>query len=144
MSLAKVKKQFFSTKKVINFLDRKTLSVLGKFGGLVRKTAQRSMRSRKKSQKSGQGLPPFAHGRKLLRKLLFYSLDTTTQTVLVGPLLLNSTKSIGVPKLMEVGGTVADIVNGKSVTKDYKGNPFMIPAFQMHIGKVAAMYKAKR
>lgn len=142
-NLVRIKKLFFDRPKVSRYFDRKTLYALNWFGGNVRKTAQRSMRSRKGSQKSGQGKAPFAHGQKLLRKLLFYSMEERKKTVVVGPILLDKTADLGVPRLMEQGGRVAGTYKGKPIVKDYKGNPYMIPAFNIHIGKVASMYRNK-
>lgn len=141
-SLANIKKQFFRKDTVVRYLKRKTFKVLNMFGGSVRKTAQRSMRSRKGSAPRGQ--PPYAHGKRLLRKLLFYSLDRSNETVVVGPLKLQKTADIGVPLLLEEGGRIAAQVNGKTVVKDYSGNPYMIPAFNLYIPKVAGWYKSIR
>lgn len=141
MNLLKIKKAFFRKDTIGKYLSRKTFRVLNKFGGLVRKTAQRSMRVRKKGV-APKGQPPFAHGKKLLRKLLFYSLNDSKDTVVVGPLLLQKTAKLGVPKLLEQGGTISQSVKGKTVTRRYHGNPYMIPAFNIFIPQVASWYKA--
>lgn len=141
MGAFKWKKLFFRRDMIGKYLDRKTYYVLNKFGGLVRKTAQRSMRAKK--GKSAKGTPPYAHGKKLLRKLLFYSMEKKKKTVIVGPVLLSKTAKIGVPSLQEEGGTIAVKLKrvDKIVTKQYPPRPFMKPSFDIHIGKVAAMYK---
>jgi hypothetical protein len=114
------------------FLDRpavkKRLSAqarkgLGRAGGKVRLTAQRSMRyvqseelqlqkvaagKRKRvrlSQASPAGSPPHAvQPHPLIRKFLFYALDPTTGTLVVGPERLP--RGTGAPAVHEHGGTV--------------------------------------
>lgn len=138
--LARIKQAFLDREKVQKSLDKKSLKVLARYGGSVRKTAQYSMRSRKKSAPKGQ--PPYAHGKKLLKRLLFYSLEKQRKTVVVGPVLLSETAKEGVPKLMEVGGTITRRVKDKSVKYVYTGHAFMKPASEVHIGKVASWYKS--
>jgi hypothetical protein len=131
--LAEVKKQFFDRLTVKKALDRKTLKVLNSFGGTVRKTAQYSMRSRKGPSKAGE--PPHAHGKKLLRKLLFYSLDPKSKSVIIGPILKPTTEKLHIPRTHEIGGSIKQ--------KHYPPRPYMKPAFAKHVGKVAALYKSK-
>ena len=142
-AVATIKKQFFRPDLVVKYLDRKTYRVLNRFGGTTRKIAQRSMRVKPEGvyQKSGSGKPPFAHGKQNLRKLLFYAFEAGKKTVVVGPVKFERTKSTGVPRIMEFGGSVAAKVRGRSVRKKYKGNPFMKPAFDQVVGKVAGWYK---
>lgn len=137
--LVKIKRQFFRKDTVGRYLKRKTFKVLNMFGGNVRKTAQRSMRSKKGIAPKGQ--PPYAHEKKLLRKLLFYSLDKNSESVVVGPLKLQKTSKLGVPKLLEEGGKIAAQENGRTVVKSYDAHPYMIPAFNLFVPKVAGWYK---
>lgn len=142
-SVARIKKAFFRPDIVGKYLDKKTFKILNMFGGKVRKTAQRSMRKKANDvhQKSGQGLPPFSHGKQELRKLLFYSLEREIKNVVVGPVKFERTGTKGIPRLMEIGGRIATTLRGKPITKEYKGNPYMIPAFEMYVGQVASWYR---
>lgn len=138
--LAEVKKNFFDRQKVKRVLDRRTIKILAKFGGIVRKTAQFSMRSRK--GKSSPGQPPYAHGKKLLRKLIFFSVNPIKKTVVIGPILKDSTENLKITRLHEVGGTLLSKHKGKVITQKYPKRPSMVPAFKQHVGKVASLYRS--
>lgn len=138
-SFATITSQFFDSGKVQKTLDRKTLRVLSKFGAFVRRSAQFSMRSGKGTARPGQ--PPFAHGGKELKRLLFFSYDALTKTVFIGPIRFDSAKMRGVPRLMEKGGEISKKVkSGQSLRLKYKPHPFMEPAFIKNIGWVTAEY----
>src|SRR5678815_3063684 len=96
---ATITRAFFDNKKVMGELDKKTHYVLNRFGGTVRKTAQRSMRTRKGT--SPPGSPPYAHGQKKLRKFLFYSYDRANKTVVIGPVRFSETSKLHVPRTLE-------------------------------------------
>lgn len=136
---ARIKRAFFSSDKVGGGLDRKTRRVLSKFGAFVRRAAQTSMRTRQGS--SPPGSPPFSHGRKLLKRMLFFAYDANKKSVVVGPLRLGRTANQHVPRVQEEGGRIARKVRGKSVVHEYKPRPFMGPAFQKNIGWVANEYR---
>lgn len=133
---------FFDSPKIHKFIDQKTKRVFVRFGSFVRRTAQFSMRSRKGSAPKGQ--PPYAHGRKLLKRLIFFSYDPAAKSVVIGPVRLENTRDKHVPRLMEEGGRVAGLVYGKPVQKQYGGHPFMKPAFDKHTGAIASMYRGNR
>lgn len=140
VDFVKLTDAFLDNPKIQKYLDQKTKKVFVRFGGTVRKTAQFSMRSRKGTAPAGQ--PPYAHKKKLLRKLLFFSYDVNTKTVVIGPVRIERTMDQHIPKLMEEGGKVAkETRSGKIVTLDYTPHPFMQPAFETHIGKLAEMYR---
>lgn len=109
----KVKNAFFDRKAVAAEIGAKSAKALSKFGGYVRKTAQRSMRRRKKPSEPGQ--PPSTHSRDAVASLrnILYALDRNSPLgrVVVGPVLLNQKQYIGgvltsgtVPQLHEFGG----------------------------------------
>ena len=77
-----VKRAFLDRTKVVRYMDKKTRIAFMKHGGLLRTTAQRSMRTKKGA--STPGTPPNAHGKRQLRKLLFFSYDEAKK-VLVKP-----------------------------------------------------------
>lgn len=107
-SLSKFKSGFFDRKAVIRSVEAGRLNGLSRFGGLVRKTAQRSMRKRKKS--SAPGKPPSVHEGSV-KRLLFYAYDSGTRSVVAGPVGFAPSKTklaIGgtVPEVLEKGGAV--------------------------------------
>lgn len=137
--VVKLKKQFFSSDKVQKALDRKTRKVLSGFGARVRRTAQFSMRSRKGS--SPPGVPPYSHGKKLLKKLLYFTYEPERKSVTVGPVLLEKTKEQKITRLMEEGGTVTVVTEKGVITKNYEDHPYMEPARAKHIGTVTKDYE---
>lgn len=139
--VTKVVRSFFDKEKVTKALDRKTRRIFMRYGGRIRKYAQFSMRSRKGS--ASPGSPPHAHGEKLLKRLLFFSYEDSSKSVVIGPVLLERTKEKKIPRLMEEGGIVTGLYKGKTVQKRYRGNPFMKPAFEANIGGVTAAFKGK-
>lgn len=137
---ARLKRAFFSGSDVARFLDRKTRRVLSKFGAYVRRAAQTSMRDRKGAAPPGS--PPYAHGRRLLRRLLFFSYDPAAKAVVVGPVRLGETADQHVPRLQEEGGRIArQTRSGKTVVRNYRPHPFMKPAFDKNVGWVAEEYR---
>lgn len=140
-------KSFFNTDLIGKFLDKKTYKVMNRFGAVVRLTAQRSMRYKKGA--SPKGTPPNAHnkdGKKaLLRKLLFYQLGPSGKSVVVGPVLKDSTRRLVITKLHEEGGRSTTVIkeNGKKkrVPAVYPARPYMKPAFKTNVGKVTGWYK---
>jgi hypothetical protein len=136
---AKVTKAFFNQKKVLAMMDKKTHKVLSRYGAYVRRTAQTSMRTRKGSSPPGQ--PPFAHKRKLLKKLLFFSYDRHKKIVVIGPVLFERTKRLKVPSTLEHGGTQIVQTDSGVQVKLYPKHPYMRPAQNKHIGSVAQWYR---
>ena len=137
----KVKKLFFESEKTRRFLDRKRRKALMKSGAFVRRTAQFSMKSRKRKS-SQPGQPPHKRNRKLLSKLLFFSYDERTDSVVIGPIIFDQSTTEGLPKLMEKGGTVTHVTvykNGRQKVEQakYPARPFMMPALLANRGKIA-------
>ncbi len=135
--LLKLKKFFFTQSNVKKMLDRKMYRTLSKFGAFTRTHAQRSMRNAKGPSKPG--VPPHAHGRKLLRKLLYFSFDGKS-SVVVGPILKPTTASIGIPRTMEKGGRIAKLHKDGLRVQNYPERPFMEPAGQTYLPKLAEWY----
>jgi len=140
-------KSFFRTDLIGKYLDKKTYKVMNRFGAVVRLTAQRSMRYKKGA--SPKGTPPHAHnkdGKKaLLRKLLFYQLGPNNKSVVVGPVLKDSTRRLVITRLHEEGGRSTTVIRQdgkkKRVPAVYPARPTMKPAFSKNVGKVTQMYK---
>lgn len=134
----KFKKLWFDEKRVQRMMTRKERKALNRYGGIVRKHAQFSMKSRKKKSKAGE--PPSAHV-KTLKRLLFYSYDPGTKSTVVGPVLLERTQNQRVPRTHEEGGVIT-VKNEKHQIEvlNYPPRPYMLPAHQKHVGKIAQWY----
>lgn len=112
------KTQFFDRELLLKKMGKARRKQLGRAGGAIRVTAQRSMRYAPIGKHSPPGLPPKAHQpNPLLRKHLYYAYDGSRNSVVAGSMALNVSKggSVGgqlrsgkglVPEIMEFGGSV--------------------------------------
>lgn len=140
-TFARVAALFFDKGPVARALDAKTRKVLSKFGAYVRRGAQRSMRTRRGPAPPGR--PPHAHGRRQLRKFLFFYYDPRKKSVVVGPVPLPRTARRMIPMTHEYGGTIPRVRLGRLGRKSggrYPARPYMRPAFGAEIGKVKQWY----
>lgn len=109
-NLVQVKGMFFDRALMDKTMDRTKLKFLSKAGAFVMTRARQSIRPSKKESKSGE--PPRAHGKKLLKRNIFFGLDKAADTTLVGPIRLNQPTfaveptSGPVPSILEHSGTV--------------------------------------
>ena len=104
----KVTSLFFDRPKIMREVDKAKRRNLMKAGGFIRKTSQRSMRRR--LGPSRPGTPPNAHVG-TLRRLLFFSFDRSTKSVVVGPYALPGRGFA--PRALEFGGTTFSITSAK-------------------------------
>lgn len=96
-------KLFFDRQQVIDRVGAARAKYLNRAGGMVKKTAQFSIRNpTKKRESSTPGETPVSHGQKLLKRNIFYALDTTRDDAMVGPAKLN--KPGTAPATLEHGG----------------------------------------
>ena len=111
--LIDVKKLFFDRAAMQKGMAKAKFKFLGKAGAFVMRRARQSIRSSKKKV-SLPGQPPRAHGRKLLKRNIFFALDKAREMTLVGPIFLNQvdrdqdgqpTKGT-VPSVLEYGGMI--------------------------------------
>lgn len=154
-SLLHVKNLFFDADGVKNQVDASIRRGMMRLGASTRLRAQRSIRKRKKSSPPGQ--PPSSHEGSL-RRLIFFSYDPGSKSVVIGPVPFKQGEA---PSLLEYGGTVVRLVRTSRVrgrkatprqkaafirlakagritrkelpvierrTARYQGNPFMKPA----------------
>lgn len=138
---AKLKKLQLFNDKVIKALDKKTSKALITFGAFTRREAQFSMKSKKGASKPGH--PPNAHI-KLLKRLILYFFDSVKKSVVVGPVLSDEAESsgMGVPRVLEAGGVVRRVDKfGQMEVFRYEERPYIEPAAQKNLSKVAEMYK---
>jgi len=118
---------FFDRPGVVNTMDEWTRAAFNYLGALTRTMAKKSMPNRPGPSKPGN--PPHAHGRALLRELIYYGIDRAENVVVIGPAATYSSagRRKTVPELHEFGG--ADDGPGKR-QRQYPERAYMRPAFQ--------------
>lgn len=136
---AEVKRRYFDQAKIIKMLDRKSRNALIKAGAYIRRSAMQSMRSSKKSAPPGQ--PPRAHKNPYLKTGIRFGYDANERRMVCGPLLRQQTRGLGIPKLLEKGGMVIRMQGQKLRQMTYKGNPYMQPALDKNVNKIADSFK---
>lgn len=139
--LDQAKTQFFD-RAITNGVDKARKRVLSKIGAFVRRTAQFSLRSRKKVSKAGDA--PHSHGRKLLRKFIVFVYEPSNDSVIIGPARLNA-KIGNAPEALEKGGTSVILTGRRGNRVERKveiaKRPYMKPAFDKEEPKFLAMWK---
>lgn len=121
----RVKDWFFDRRRVIDAIGKAKVKYYSKVGAFVRRRAQTSMRRQKNFRKySAPGKPPFAHAGHL-RELLFFSYDSSTDSVVVGPIPYRKGE---VPALHEHGGKAQRRCRGRAFAATYPPRSFMGPA----------------
>lgn len=129
-----VKGLFFDRAAVMRAAGAAGVRALSKAGSFIWKRARTSMPYRKRGS-APPGKPPFAHPQHgaRLRKLLFYSYDPSSKSVVVGPIPLANKSTIGatVPNLHEFGGRVVRRVRGfKTKGGGRKASPAQAAAYR--------------
>lgn len=138
MKLSKVGANFLDQPHVKKKVKKSQLRVMNRQGALVRRIAQRSMRPGGVSDRSSEpGEPPRTHGKRLLRKFLFYAYDPRKESVVIGPVRLSRAKGKHVPSTLEFGGQTSS--RGK--TRKYKPRPYMGPAFETAKPELPQMWR---
>jgi hypothetical protein len=112
-------RSFFDKEAVLSRVDAAKRKKLSRAGAMLRQTARRSMRRRKKPSRPGS--PPSAHSQSpehprgaLLKERLFFAYDQANDSVVVGPEQLG--RSDAAP-LQEFGGTVRTYLPRKTVKR---------------------------
>lgn len=130
LTLKKAKTFFFDRERVLKDAGLKTVRALSRFGAFVRQRARSSMRpGGKRGKTSPPGVPPRTHVGHL-KRLLFFSWDPATRSVVIGPIKFRQGV---VPSLLEFGGTVKGKRRGVMVRMRYRGNPYMRPALDKEL-----------
>jgi hypothetical protein len=146
LNVEQFKRGFFD-RAIMSRVPKAKRAALSKFGGRVRKRAQRSIRKNRKGV-SAPGNPPFSHGRHLLRTFLFYAYDASSESVVVGPAKLS--EQIGnAPEALEEGGeSIAVVWSGKRGSRkrqrqkiQLKPRPYMAPAFAAELPQASKDFK---
>ena len=130
------KSMFFDQKAVQRAADRATRRVFSRFGAYVRTSARSSIRKRKSV--SPPGKPPSSHVG-LLKRLIYFGYDRSTQSVVIGPQPLRGTAEA--PPRLEYGGRARRKGRrGKARVVTYRPRPFMGPAFEKEKPNLPAMW----
>ena len=154
MNLKSIKGSFFDAPAVMRAVDKATRDVLSKFGAFVRTRAQQSIKKgpfsgRKKRgqartsfrrKNSQPGNPPYSQTG-LLKKFIWFGYYSDRQSVVIGPVRLNSKTGDALPAL-EYGGMATIRRNRREpcVRVQVKARPFMGPAFEAVLPKLPAMW----
>lgn len=107
--------------------------------GIVRKTAQQSIRKRTGVNYSAPGKPPKTRDG-LLKKSIIYIVDKQAEEAVIGP-TANVIGDIGA--LHEFGGVRTFKRKGKRVTGRYPARPFMGPAFEKILPRLPESWRRK-
>jgi hypothetical protein len=146
---AAAKNFFFDRELVTKFMDRKSAAALARGGGLVRRIAQNSMRSRRKA--SMPGTPPSRHrprGQGFTHILFVF--DPKSKSVVVGPVLYSSlayADGTTAPQVNEFGGRVR-VRNKRTQSKkqpsiqdaNFPSRRFMGPALEVAKPKLPELW----
>lgn len=180
LSIESFRRSFFDSEAILRAMDRATAKALSRFGAFVRQRARTSIRYRQAPSASGQ--PPSAHRTMRraktshrtgvtkvqtvspLREFIFFAFERATETVVIGPALLNGARrnrSQTVPETLEYGGamTVTEILRGHQWRQVFANlaaaprgrptrqravaiadRPFMIPAFQTELPQLTSIF----
>lgn len=116
----RVKKFFFDRPRVLKAVRRAQRQVMTRAGGLIRKIAQQSIRTRKTPSQPGR--PPHSHTG-LLKKHIYFSYEPGAERVVIGPVPL--TRPTDAPHILEFGGgtvtTRPRLIPVGEVGRDKKG-----------------------
>lgn len=150
LGIRDTKRHFFDRAAVKSMMGKKSRRALARFGGLVRKTAQGLIRTRKRS--SLPGLPPSSHTG-LLRRFIYFFFDQSNQSVIIGPAKLERRRTdkdglpLGgrtIPETLETGGEIWSAAgrNAKQTFRRVKvaPRPFMGPALAKKSGELPRLF----
>jgi hypothetical protein len=139
-------KTFFDRPAVMREFSARTLALLIKVGSFVRRTARGSIRSAKNEKPSLPGRPPKSQTG-LLKDNIFFAADMTAKSVVVGPVLLNGSRSreVSIPDVLEHGGMseVTIMRHGAPVARKkvyIEPRPYMVPAFEKGLRDVQTKF----
>jgi hypothetical protein len=133
------KRFFFTSAAVIKDCDRKTRSVLSKFGAFVRRTAKGSIRKAKKPARPGS--PPHDHGGPL-KRLIFFVWEAARRSVIIGPERLRS-KEGDAPHALEHGGQTTSTRKVRVGRSSYRATRKVTIAAHPYMGPAAAKESKK-
>lgn len=126
------KTSFFDVKAISDRIDPAVKKALSRFGAYVRQRARTSIRTRKAV--SPPGSPPSSHVG-TLKRLILFGYDPQAKSVVIGPTVGGSAS--GAPELLEYGGESIRREKTKSRLLHVRPRPFMTPAFEAELPRVA-------
>lgn len=159
--LEEAKGNFFDRQKIIDAVGAAKARVASKQGAFVMRAARRLIRPppkkvTKKLQANDPGAvshapagsPPYSQTG-LLRKFILYAWDSTSGTMLIGPILLSGDMMGEAPSTLEYGGPVNVPVRKRTsrgyrtvwVDTNLKPRPYMGPALQASRPRLAEIWK---
>ncbi len=107
-SFVQVKGMFFDRKGLGSAMDRAKLRFLARAGAYVMKVARRSIRT--SDEPSQPGEPPHGHADQQLSRNIYFGLDRSDETCVVGPINLRTKGARPVrgtvPRALEQGGQI--------------------------------------
>lgn len=140
--MLKLKGLTFQPKSISDPMERKSASILGRFGAYVRRDSRKLLKKSKKKAVSQPGDPPVAHSEAL--RLIFFDVDRPRLSVIIGPIRLGGKIGLAT-RSMEEGGDMTFLGkrHGKRVTvrTTVKARPFMRPAFDAKKPKLPEMWR---
>lgn len=134
-NFASIKGQFFDRKAITDGIDPAAKKALSRAGAFIRTRARSSIRKRKAASAPGQ--PPSSHEGSL-KRLLFFSYDSGSRSVVIGPVPFREGTA---PRLLEEGGVTTIVRKSRPRSAYYRPRPYMGPAFQAERGKIAEQFK---
>jgi len=135
---------FFDPQRVVRPAEAAHRKQLIQAGAFVRTAARSSIRSRRRVSAAGQ--PPSSHTG-LLKRFIFFGSDPARQSVIVGPMALNSKGGSGPETLsaLEHGGssTYVEGIRQRRRKKRIRvaARPFMGPALAQEAPKFPGLWK---
>jgi len=136
---------FVDRKEVARAIAKSKKRPLVRWGALTRIIARQSIRKRKKSAAAGK--PPSSHSPEPNLRTIYFAWDMDTETVPVGPVLLDGRTDPPLPEVIQKGGPVASRrkVRGRYITKKVrryvKPHPFMGPALEESARKAPNLFE---
>ncbi len=152
-----IKHLFFDREAVRRRVKPASRRALSRAGAFVRTSARTSIRCRKAV--SAPGSPPSAHAKRSPNlKTILFGYDPRSESVVVGPVRLNGSSSVRVPRILELGGdvTLTQTLVGKAwltskkatnprqptrkKTVKYAARPFMNPALEVNRPQLPSLW----
>lgn len=139
---AKVKSSFFDREAIVRGMDAATRKAASQGGAFVRRTARSLIGppAKKRAAPRPAGKPPRGHTDRL-RANIFFSWDSQTKSVVIGPVPFGDGTA---PGALERGGRsrmkVGRRHHRRTVTATVKPHPYMGPALTENIPKLPDLW----
>jgi len=133
---------FFEADKILEKAGKEKARARKKAGAFVRRTARQKL-SRKGKTPAKRGAPPRLRSPEPNLKTIYFVDDPTTDSLVVGPVLLRSSDTDpAVPGALEEGETIrTKSRGGRVVIRRLKPHPFMGPSLDDNVSKYPDLFK---